>query len=112
MKPERKLVFVKLLHTLVWVVMAAAVVYLVAASLLDRFDPWFWAAAVLIGGETLVLLISGFKCPLTTVAERYTEDREPDFDIYLPRWLARYNVLIFSTILGLGLLANLLLRLL
>jgi hypothetical protein len=30
------------------------------------------------------------------VAARYTPDRQDNFDIYLPLWLARHNKLIFG----------------
>ena len=64
----------------------------------------------LIGAEALALAVRGFKCPLTTIAERYTEDRSPNFDIYLPRWVAKNHIPIFTAIFVLGLLANLLVR--
>jgi hypothetical protein len=44
------------------------------------------------------------RCPLTSLAARYTEDRSPNFDIYLPRWLAQYNKQIFGTLFIAGLL--------
>lgn len=107
-----KLVLVKLLHTAIWIVMAAATAYVLTASLQDRFDTWFFVSLALIGGEVVVLVVRRFKCPLTSIAERYTDDREPDFDIYLPRWLAEYNVRIFTAIFILGLLANVVVRVL
>jgi hypothetical protein len=48
--------------------------------------------------EVAVLLFNRMSCPLTAVAARYTESREPNFDIYLPRWVARHNKLIFGTL--------------
>jgi hypothetical protein len=50
-------------------------------------------------------------CPLTAVAARYTAERRPNFDIYLPAWLARHNILIFSTLYAAGLLGLLIDRL-
>lgn len=111
MIPANKLVAIKVLHTAIWVVMAAATAYALTASLRDRFDAWFFVSVGLIGGEVLVLAATRFKCPLTTLAERYTEDRGPTFDIYLPRWVAEHNVRIFTAIFVLGLLANVLVRL-
>lgn len=51
-------------------------------------------------------MISGNRgrCPLTTIAARYTDDRRDNFDIYLPLWLARYNKVIFGSLFGVGLL--------
>ena len=63
-------------------------------------------AVVLI--EVLVLLSNRFRCPLTDVAARYTDDRRDNFDIYLPLWLARYNKHIFGTLFVAGVLFTLL----
>jgi hypothetical protein len=46
----------------------------------------------------LVLIANGGRCPLTTLAARYTMDRRDNFNIYLPEWLARHNKLIFGSI--------------
>ena len=42
------------------------------------------------------MALNKWSCPLTAVAARYTEDRRPNFDIYLPEWLAKYNKHIFG----------------
>jgi len=57
--------------------------------------------------EVVVLLAYGWRCPLTGVAARYTDDRRDNFDIYLPLWLARYNKLIFGVLYLLGIAATL-----
>jgi hypothetical protein len=59
--------------------------------------------------EVLVLLFNGFKCPLTGVAARYTPDRQDNFDIYLPLWLARHNKLIFGVLYVVGVVYTLVL---
>ena len=48
--------------------------------------------------EVVVLLINRWSCPLTGVAARYTDNRQDNFDIYLPLWLAKHNKLIFGTL--------------
>lgn len=49
-----------------------------------------------------MLLVNGWSCPLTAVASRYTERREDNFDIYLPRWLAKHNKIIFTPLFVAG----------
>lgn len=93
-----RLLGVKLVHTAVWVLVAGAIVALYPAVALDRLDG-FGALHVVIVAETVTLVAFRLKCPLTYVAERYTEDRRPNFDIFLPRWLARWNEEIFSVML-------------
>ena len=63
-------------------------------------------AAWLIGimlVEVLVLAVNGWRCPLTDLAARYTEDRRANFDIYLPLWLATHNKWIFGSLFVAGL---------
>jgi hypothetical protein len=91
------LVLIKLLHTVVWLFFVACIagVYLAAAA--GRFG---LAAAVagFVLVEVVVLLLNRRRCPLTPLAARYTASREPNFDIYLPRSLARFNKEIFGTL--------------
>ncbi len=92
-----RLTLVRLLHTLVWAFMVACILAIPVFATQGRFG----LAAVCIGIvliETLILLANGWRCPLTDVAARYTTDQSPGFDIYLPRWLAVNNKLIFGTI--------------
>jgi hypothetical protein len=48
--------------------------------------------------EVVVLAVNGWRCPLTGVAARYTDDRRENFDIDLPLWLARHNKRIFGAL--------------
>ena len=57
--------------------------------------------------ESLVLVVNAWRCPLTAVAAQYTNDRAPNFDIYLPRWLAQYNKEIFGPLYVVGVLFTL-----
>lgn len=93
------LVFLKIVHTFVWVVMAASNFLAFYFALLGRFDAWFWIPASLLIFETFIILFNQWKCPLTDITEKYTEDRRPNFDIYLPEWLARYNIKIFTVLI-------------
>lgn len=110
MKAPRALVAIKLLHTAVWCVMNVAIFHLLHAVVTDRLDRWAWISLALIGAESAVLLFFKMTCPLTLVAQRYTDDRPSNFDIYLPLWLARYNKLIYGILLA-GILCGLAWRL-
>jgi hypothetical protein len=50
----------------------------------------------------VVLLVNKWTCPLTPIAEKYTSNREPNFNIYLPKWLARHNKTIFTALFLVG----------
>jgi len=40
--------------------------------------------------------------PLTDIAARFTVDRNPNFDIYLPSWLAQHNKVAFGSLFVAG----------
>lgn len=110
MSPRHKLIAIKLLHTAVWVFMNVMIFFVLYAVVTDRIDRWLWMGLAVIGLECLVLLIFKMACPLTLVARRYSNSQLPNFDIYLPLWLAKYNKLIYGVIL-VGILAGLAWRL-
>jgi hypothetical protein len=61
-----------------------------------------WAITAVLF-EVVVLLINRWRCPLTGVAARYTDQRQDNFDIYLPLWLARHNKTVFGWLFVAGL---------
>jgi hypothetical protein len=93
---------IKLLHTVIWVIFVSIIGYVVYAGITGRVDIYAWAGIFFVILEGVVLLINKGSCPLTPLAARYTENREENFDIFLPRWLARHNKAIFTTIFLLG----------
>ncbi len=99
---------VKAIHTLVWAIMASAVFYVLYVGVSGEKQGFVWLAIGLIVLETGVLLINRWRCPLSDVAARYTEEQRDNFDIYLPQWLARHNKTIFGIMFGIGLLLVLL----
>ncbi|HTN53694.1 MAG TPA: hypothetical protein VML50_14895 [Anaeromyxobacter sp.] len=96
-----KLALVKGLHTAVWAFFAGCIVALPAVALAGELRLAAWlAGAVLV--EVAVLAANRWRCPLTGIAARYTDDRGDSFDVYLPRWLARYNKQVFGTLFVAG----------
>lgn len=95
MQAETKLRAIKLLHTFVWAVFAGSIVAIPAFATLGKLKAaWGLIAFVLL--EVVVLVVNHMRCPLTDVAGRYTTERQDNFDIYLPLWLARHNKEIFG----------------
>jgi len=64
-----------------------------------EFDTLFYVSLILIVSEIVIIVVNSWKCPLTAVARRHTENTAPNFDIYLPRTIAQYNKEIFTVIL-------------
>jgi len=91
------LLLIKGVHTIVWVFFVAciAAIYLFASR--GRFA-WALAAAGIVLVEVGVLVANRLRCPLTPIAARHTEDRRPNFDIFLPEWVAEHNKEIFGSL--------------
>jgi len=103
---DRRLRLIKLVHTVVWAGFAACIVAIPVLALQQRFHLAALLALIVLG-EVVVLALNRWRCPLTPIAARYTDDRRANFDIYLPEWLARHNKEIFGSLYlaGVALLA-------
>lgn len=99
-----KIVLVKFVHTAVWVVMAAASAFILYSGIVGTLGPLLWICVALLVFESLVLLVNKWTCPLTPIAMRYTAERSDNFDIYLPRLVAKHNKIIFGGIFAAGLM--------
>lgn len=100
---DKRLQLVKLIHTIAWAFFASCVVLILVAASRQQLG----LAALFIGivaVESLILVLNAWRCPLTDIAARYTNDRRPNFDIYLPAWLAQYNKTIFGSLYVVGIL--------
>ena len=99
-----KLLVIKLAHTFIWFIFAAAILYVLYAGVFDRVNRLVWFCIGLVLLETIVLLINKWRCPLTSIAYKYTDAHPIGFDIFLPKWLAEHNKILFSTLFLIGLL--------
>ena len=92
---------IKLLHTLIWAFLAASIVALPVVGVFR----WFRWAAILTGLVLLecgVLAVNRGRCLLSDLAAKFADDRAPNFDIYLPNWLAQHNRVIFGVLFVAG----------
>lgn len=104
MTPLRR---IKVLHTAVWAFFVACIAGIPVFALLGR-KPLAATLIAVVGIEVLVLALNAWRCPLTPIAARYTDNRRANFDIYLPEWLARHNKQIFGTLYVAGIVLTLL----
>ncbi|QLH30240.1 MAG: hypothetical protein HWD63_13230 [Candidatus Parvibacillus calidus] len=92
------LILIKTLHTIIWLFFNVVIFYIVYAVLTNRIDSMLWVCYGLIILEGLTLAVFRLYCPLTVWARRFSTSDKPNFDIYLPEWLAKYNKLIYTSI--------------
>jgi hypothetical protein len=95
---------IKVVHTIVWAIFAGCIFAIPIASLHGDHQTASWLAAIVFV-EVAVLALNKWRCPLTSLAARYTTDRGANFDIYLPEWLAKHNKVVFGTIYLVGVAA-------
>ncbi len=97
MSASRSLRIVRVVHTIVWAILASSILAIPVFAFVDMYRSAFWLTGLVLV-EIIVLAVNRWQCPLTSVAARYTEERKDNFDIYLPLWLARHNKQIFGTL--------------
>ena len=94
---------IKLGHTVVWAFFVACILAIPIYTAKSEFGiAAFFTAVVAV--EVAVLMLNRMQCPLTAIAARHTDDRRPNFDIYLPEWLARNNKQVFGSLYVLAVL--------
>jgi hypothetical protein len=91
------LIAIKAAHTIVWAFFVACIVAIPLAAWQGAHRAAAWFAAI-VAVEVVVLAANGWRCPLTAVASRYTDERRDNFDILLPHWLGKYNKHIFGAL--------------
>jgi hypothetical protein len=103
MTPRKAFMLVRIVHTAVWAFLVGCILAVPLTALAGRLGlATVFTAVVLL--ECVVLAVNHYRCPLSDVAARYTDDRAPNFDIYLPVWLAKHNKQVFGTLFVAGLL--------
>lgn len=107
MRNASKLIFVKLIHTIVWVFFSSVIFYMFYAVIVNKIDKWLWIGYGLVMLECITLLVFRWVCPITLIARRYSDSQKDNFDIYLPNWIARHNKLIYTVIMGVIILLTL-----
>ena len=100
MQDETRLILIKTIHTVIWLFFNVVIFYMLYAVIINKLDYWLWIGYGLFVLEGIVLVAFKFFCPLTVMARKYSGSTKANFDIYLPEWLAKYNKLIYTSILG------------
>jgi hypothetical protein len=101
MTAATKLIAIKIAHTLIWLFFNVVIFYLAYAVVTYKIDKWVWIGLSCFLVEGIVLVAFKNVCPLTLLARKYSNSVKDNFDIYIPNWLARYNKLIYTSLLAL-----------
>jgi len=94
---------IKVVHTVIFWILSLCTVYALYSGIADRITGWTWVAVVLLLVESVVLVASGWTCPLTILADRLGAMNGSVTDIFLPKWLADRIFPICGTLYGVAL---------
>ena len=97
-----RLSIVRAVHTVIYVVMAAATVLVLFAGLTGATGRWLWICMVLILIEAEIFIGSGMRCPLTAVAVRYGATPEAGYDTFFPERMTRHTLSVFGPMMAVG----------
>ena len=99
---NRKLFYIKLVHTIIWAFYVVVILYILYAGIWDNIDIRTFIAIGLVVAEGLILIAFRWRCPLTVLGLNYTDHADVGFDIFIPKWLAKNNKTIFGLLYALG----------
>lgn len=101
---NRKLLYLKLAHTIIWLFYVFVICFILYAGIFNKIGVYLWIAVGLVILEGNILMTFRGKCPFTILGYKYTYNPETGFDIFLPKWVAKNNKIIFGTIFIIGVL--------
>jgi hypothetical protein len=93
-----RLALIRGVHSAVFLVELASILWLVLTGLVGRRDRTVAVAAILVAGEAAVFVANDGVCPLTPLAERHGAERGSVSDIFLPDAIA-HTIPLWSTAL-------------
>lgn len=93
---------IKLLHTVVFWVLSLCVLYSLFSGISGHINVWTWLAVGLVLIESIVLMVSGWTCPLTLLAEQLGAERGTVADLFLPKRFADRIFPVCGTIFGIA----------
>lgn len=98
---------VKLVHSLIFLSVAASVLYVFYAGLADRATRLARVALATALAECLIFAVNRFRCPLRGLAEALGAASGQVTDIFLPKWFADRIPFFFTPPLVIGIAAML-----
>jgi hypothetical protein len=93
--------WIKLVHTLVFLIASSCIVYIVYCGLIGKLTSLLWTALWLVLAIGLIYAANGFECPLATLVHQLAGRRDVA-DIYFPDWFANKIMPVSAAVYVLG----------
>lgn len=98
MNKKQQIFWVKFIHSFLFFLMTMCICYVLYSGVVNRVTWLTLLSIFLVLGEGIVLAVAGWRCPLTTLAERYGAESGSVTDIFLPGWLARWVFVVWGAV--------------
>jgi hypothetical protein len=76
---------IKLIHSLIFIVLSVCILFVLISGVFNCITGWTWGAMSAVVIEGIVLVSSGWKCPLTKAAEELGAADGSVADLFLPK---------------------------
>lgn len=88
-KSQRLIFAIKFVHSVIFVVESAAILYILYCGIVGRVDRWLWVAIALVAAEAAVFFANRACCPLSDLTLKLGADTADDLiaDYCMPRWM-------------------------
>ncbi len=97
-KKSNKLFLIKSFHTIIYIVMVAAIFYVLYAGIAKTYNVLLYVSLGLLAVESVVFVGNGMRCPLTKMAQDCGTDGGYVGDTFLPEKFTRYTFRFLSLI--------------
>lgn len=104
MSNGQKIFWIKLVHTIIYLVMVVGIFYILYAGITKTYDIWLYISLGLLVVETVVYYGNGQKCPFTDLAKKYGDEKGYVGDIFLPKKVADNTFYVFGGLFLLGII--------
>lgn len=95
---SKSVFYIKLVHSLLFFLIAICTVYVFIAALLNHITWLTWFAFGVAVTELLTLAFNEWRCPLTDLAENKGAEVGSVADLFLPKLLSDHLFTIFSVV--------------
>lgn len=104
MTNEQKLFWIKLIHTIIYLIMVLGIFNILYAGITKIYDKWLYISLGLLVVETVVYYGNGQKCPFTDLAKKYGDEKGYVGDVFLPKKVADNTFYVFGGLFVLGII--------
>jgi hypothetical protein len=85
---KRTVLLIKVVHTIIFWILSASVLYTLYCGLTGYITAWTWLAVILLFVESVALALFSWKCPITILAEQHGAGSGSVAHLFLPEWFA------------------------